>query len=296
MKRLFFIIGISSFFLSTYAQEESVTMDFGSLNLSEEQNRKIESAFIMMDAVQKAGNYIESLSDLLTNGKAKLPVGVKKGGYELIVQGIQYDRETQLSTIHATCAFRFKDTGQKIAFEGEAVLTGRNGLVTAGRLVLIAPVRRNIGRSSALDVLEGTAVDFGCEGIESFDAKLAWMVTSDKIIPVDSQGNPTNRPLRVLFETRFNDFDNYLISLNVNQSFTISGLNDILFTLKGATLDQSDTETSSMTHFPENYFPQGDAAAVPLWKGLAVSEASLSLPSFFKKTNSANDERDHPCI
>ncbi|MDR0681614.1 MAG: hypothetical protein LBG15_07195, partial [Dysgonamonadaceae bacterium] len=291
MKRLFFIIGIIFFFQTAYAREESATIDLGSLNLSEEQSKKIDAALTVAEVVKQANKYIESLSDLFTGGEITLPVGIKKGGYELIISEMSLDKPTGKQVIHATCAFKFKDTGQKIAFEGEAILEGKNGLGTAGRLSLIAPVRRNIGRHSALDVKEGTAVTFGCEGIESFDAKLAWTVTSDKIIPVDKQGNPTHQPLSVLFETRFNDFDSYLVSLNVDQTFTISGLKDILFTLKGATLDQSDTETSSMTRFPENYFSQGNTETLNLWKGLAVSEATISLPTFFKKSESSGNER-----
>jgi hypothetical protein len=201
------------------------------------------------------------------------------------------DKPSGKPVIHATCAFRFKDTGQLIAFEGQAILEGDKGIGTAGKLTLIAPVRRNIGRESALIVREGSSAGFGCDGIESFDAKLAWLVTSDKIVPVNSQGQPTNQPLCVLFETRFSDFDNYLISLDINRSFTINGLKDVLFTLKGATLDQSDLETSPMTRFPGNYFPQGSAETLNLWKGLAISEATVSLPAFFKKPESSGNER-----
>jgi hypothetical protein len=260
-------------------------------NLSVEQQKKMESAFIAAEAVQKAGAYIEALSDLFSNGELTLPVGIKKGDYELIIQKITQDSKTNRPVIHATCAFKFKDTGQKIAFEGQATIEGKKGLGTNGKLSLIAPVKRNIGKESALIVHEGTHVNFGCEGVESFDAILSWIITSDKIIPVTSQGQPTGKPLSVAFNAKFQNFDSYLISLNINQSFAIKGLKDIIFTLKGATLDQSDTETSSMTKFPANYFAQAGGETVKLWKGVAVSEASVSLPQVFKKSESGGNER-----
>jgi hypothetical protein len=276
--------------LSGYSQE-NVTVDLGAMdNLSEEQSRKIASAFAAMDAVQQANRYVASLSDLLSDGELSLPVGIKRGDYELVVQKIYLDK-TGKPRIYATCAFRFKDTGQKVAFEGETVLESVSGLGGVGKLNLIAPVRRDIGKESVLVVREGTGAAFGCEGVESFDAKLSWMVTSDKIIPLDNQGNPNNQPLCVHFETQFDNFDSYLVSLDVNRSFAIQGLDGFFFTLKGATLDQSDTETSPMTRFPESYFRQGGDAALKLWKGLAVSEASVSLPTFFKKPSSGGDER-----
>jgi hypothetical protein len=275
---------------SGYSQE-NVTIDLGSVdNLSEEQNRKVAAAFSAMAAVQQADRYVESLSALLSGGELALPVGIKKGDYELVIQKIYLNKAGKPS-IYATCAFRFKDTGQKIAFEGEAALESVSGLGGAGRLSLIAPVRRDIGKESALVVLAGTGASFGCEGVESFDAKLAWMATSDKIVPLDNQGNPTNKPLCAYFEAHFDNFDSYLVSLEVNQSFAVQGLEGFVFTLKGATLDQSDTETSSMTRFPEGYIRHGGDDALKLWKGLAVAESSVSLPSFFKKTNSGGNGR-----
>jgi hypothetical protein len=269
-----------------------ISVDLNAIdNLPTEKTDKIASAFVMMDAVQKAGSYIQTLSDLFSNGELPLPVGIKKDGYELIIQKININEETGKARIFASCAFKFKDTGQRIAFEGKALIESKTGPGTAGKLSLIAPVRRNIGKESALIVHEGTSVSFGCEGIESFDALLSWIVTSDKIVPVDTAGNAVNEPLYVSFEARFHDFDSYLVSLNINRSFAVKGLKDIVFTQKGATIDQSDTETSSMTRFPDNYFPQANPETVNLWRGMAVSEASVTLPPVFKKPGSENDGR-----
>jgi hypothetical protein len=216
-------------------------------------------------------------------------VGIKSesGGYELIIHEIFQPDINAKSIIYATCAFRFKDTGQRIAFEGQAVVEGKNGVGTAGKLTLIAPVRRDLGKHSTLIIREGTSVSFTCEGIESFDAHLAWAVTSDKIIPVSAHGNPlTGQSLGAAFDARFEDFDSYLVSLNINRSFMIKGLKDIIFTLKGAVIDQSDTENAGMMRFPVDYFGQSDPAMQKLWKGVSISEASISLPPFFKQPDS----------
>ena len=47
--------------------------------IQQEKKDKINAAFTAMDAVKKAGAYIESLSDLFGNGEVTLPVGIKKG-------------------------------------------------------------------------------------------------------------------------------------------------------------------------------------------------------------------------
>ena len=293
MKKLFTIIILLVFCFYLQASLEGAgEVDLSKIEQAQiEQSDKIDAAIAAMEAVQKAGAYIESLTDLFSNQKLTLPVGIKNGDYELIVQQIKNDKQTGRAILYATCAFKFKDTGQKIAFEGQIAVNGRNGFGTSGQLALIAPVQRKMGKQATLVIREGTAVKFGCEGVESFDAKMIWMLTSDKIIPTDSKGNPTNKPIAVAFDATFHNFDSYLVSLNINQSFMIKGLTDVVFLLKGATLDQSDTETSAMTKFPEQYFAQPTEEEIKLWKGVSITEASVSLPQIFKKQGSAGDER-----
>ncbi|MDR1667574.1 MAG: hypothetical protein LBS03_07790, partial [Bacteroidales bacterium] len=242
--------------------------------LQAEGSEKIEAAFTVMKAVQEAGRYIESLSDLFGDGEMTLPVGIKKGDYELIVRKITYDEQADRSYIDASCAFRFRDTGQKIAFEGRVEILGKNGLGTRGELLLIAPVRRDMGKTATIIIHEGSRVRFGCDGIEDFGVRLSWMITSPHIVPTDPNGTPVQTPIAATVESYFEDFDHYLLSLSVNRSFLFNGLKDIIFTIKGATLDQSDTETSAMTVFPEAYLSSGDE--FQLWKGVAVPEMSVS--------------------
>jgi hypothetical protein len=253
--------------------------------LQRENEEKIQSALVVAEAVKKAGALINSLADLSLNGEVSLPVGIIKGDYMLVVQQIAYDEKTSQPYIYASCAFKFKDSGQPVAFEGRVPLNGQNGLGASGELSLIAPVIRKIGNTSAIIIRSGTSLHFGCEGVESFDAKMTWLITSGNIIPVDKAGNPENTPIAVEFDATFRNFDTFLVSLDINKSFTLKGLDDIIFTLKGATLDQSDLETSPMSTFPDNYFAGNDERQ--LWKGLSITEASVNLPAIFKRPDSS---------
>jgi hypothetical protein len=211
----------------------------------------------------------------------------REGGYELVVHKIDKTNDKNRKIIYATCAFTFKDANQRVAFEGQAEIKGQNGFGTSGKLTLIAPVQRKIGQQSVLVLREGTSVSFGCGGIEGFDAHLSWIVTSDKIFPVTAAGvKREGEKLGVHFDAHFEDFDSYLVSLNIDKSFAVKGLDDIIFTLRGAAIDQSDTENAGMMQFPPDYFGNSDAATRNLWKGVAVSQASVSLPSFFRKQGS----------
>jgi hypothetical protein len=257
--------------------------------IQQEKKSKIDAAFAAMNDVRKAGAYIESLKDLFGNGELTLPVGIKKGGYELIIQKIIYDEKERKNQIYATIAFQFKEDGQKIAFEGYADIEGQKGLGTKGSLELIAPVKRSLGNKAAIVFNEGTKANFGCDGLEAFYAKVSLIITSDKIIAVDQKGKPSNQPVTASFDAMFRNFDDYTVSFTIDKSFCIKGLQDVIFSLKGATLDQSDSETSAQVKFPGNYFSGQDAEALKLWRGVAVTSASVSLPAIFKKQQASKD-------
>ena len=269
-------------------------------NTTTEQQAKIDSAFAAMEEVQESDNYVKSLKELVIDGIIPLPIGIKggNGGYELIVHKIKNGGDGR-NVIYATCAFSFKDAtndkNSRIAFEGWAEISGQKGLGNTGKLTLIAPVQRKIGNHSAIIIREGTQVTFGCGGIESFDAKLAWLITSDKIIPVNANGEQqSGQPIGVAFDAHFDDFDSYIVSLDIDQYFTFKGLDDVVFGIKGVTLDQSDVENSALTKFPPDYFganTEADPELKKLWKGVSIAEASVALPSFFKRGNVGSQDQ-----
>jgi hypothetical protein len=164
-----------------------------------------------------------------------------------------------------------------------AEIEGQKGLGTTGYLKLIAPIKRDMGDQATLIVMDETQVNFGCEGIESFDAKLGLVLTSDKIIAVNDDGIPTKKPISTKFETSFASFDQFTASFTIDNSFMFKGLDDVIFTLKGAVIDQDDLTTPSSIQFPENYFSGDNNAELKLWRGISISEASVALPKALKK-------------
>lgn len=281
-------VGVSNLFAQENADESRLLLQ-SVVQSDPAAQKKIDAAFGAMEAVQKAGAYVESLQELFSDGIVTLPVGIKKGDYELIIQRIKFDGETGKTRIYASCGFKFKDTGQRVAFDGWTTLEGQKGIGTSGSLELISSVKRDIGKQLAVVFNSGTAAHFGCEGIESFFAKINVIVTSDKIKTVDKEGKPTGKLLATSFETAFHNFDQYVVSFGFEKSFTFDGAKGMIFTLKGATLDQSDTENSAQTAFPDAYFTSASSDEKNLWKGISFSEASVALPPIFKKPKNGND-------
>jgi hypothetical protein len=258
--------------------------------------KKVEAAFVAMETVRQAGAYIDALSDLFDGGIITLPVGIRKGEYELIIREISYNKETDKNRVLASCAFKFKENGQPIAFEGHVDIEGQRGMGTTGSLALVTPVIRNMGSELTLIFNQGTRVNFGCEGVESFYARMDLLVDSVKIKPVDATGKPTGGWLSASFEGYFDDFDNYSVGFDFNQSFGFKGLDGFIFTLKGATLDQSDVFTPATARFPEGYGVDGDETIRNLWKGIAITSATVTLPGFFSKPGVRLEENETPSI
>lgn len=257
---------------------------------------KIDAAFAAMETVQQAGAYIDALSDLFESGETALPVGIRKGDYDLIIREVLYNKETGKNRVYASCAFKFKESGQKIAFDGYADIEGQKGLGTSGALELITPVRRDMGNDLTLIFNKGTKVNFGCDGVESFYARMDLLADSVKIKPVDANGKFTGGWLSSSFEAYFDDFDNFSVTFAFNLSFGFAGLDGFVFTLRGATLDQSDEFTPATARFPEGYGVEADETVRNLWKGVAITEASVTLPGFFSKPGSTHDGDQAPSM
>ena len=266
---------------------DAVSMLLESVNMTEEQKNRYDAAVNAYNDIKKLGNVVNSLSDLLKNGILSLPCGIeqknKSDGYTLCIRSIESD-ENGDSWIMVSCVIPFKEKNGNvmIAFDGKAKIEGENGLGTAGELELVAPVSREIGKTT-LVFNSGTKVAFGCDGFEKVLAKMSFAITSNSIKAVDASGKPQGR-IKIDMETVFENFDDFSVSLDVSQRFKFEGLDDFTFLLKGATLDQSYTSTSTMVKFPIGYFDNKTESDKKQWRGLAITQAEVELPGFMGTT------------
>lgn len=63
----------------------------------------------------------------------------------------------------------------------------------------------------------------------------------------------------------------------------IDGLDGFIFSLHGATLDQSYTTTSPMVKFPAGYLASNTEADRNMWRGVAISQAEVVLPGYLSQ-------------
>ncbi len=263
----------------TNGATDSVSKLLDSLNLNDDQKRRLEGAMSVYESVKAMGNTVKSLSDLFTKSELSLPVGIGDADKYLICISEIVSDDQGRSHLKASCIIPLSDNGQKLAFDGDAIVEGQNGVGTKGRLQLTAPCERKMGNESSVIFKTGTAVEFGCDGFEKLSAKIAFALKSNSIQTIDGSGKPSGR-LRADLSADIVDIDDYTVSFGFDKQFIVKGLNDYIFQLNGATLDQSYTSTSAMVQFPENYFSGGTDDDRNMWRGVAVTQAEVTLPEF----------------
>lgn len=258
---------------------DAVSKLLDSLNLNDDQKRRLDGAMSVYESVKAMGNTVKSLSDLFTKSELSLPVGIGDADKYLICISEIVSDDQGRSHLKASCIIPLNDNGQKLAFDGDAIVEGQNGVGTKGRLELTAPCERKMGNEASVIFKAGTAVEFGCDGFEKLSAKIAFALKSNSIQTIDGSGKPSGR-LRADLSADIVDIDDYTVSFGFDKQFIVKGLNDYIFQLNGATLDQSYTSTSAMVQFPENYFGGGTDDDRNMWRGVAVTQAEVTLPDF----------------
>lgn len=255
---------------------------------SPEAKKRADAAKATFEKIKQASNYIGSISDLFKNKEIPLPVGVKSESnhYTICIEQFYRDDTNGDSRhyIKAVCVIPLSGDGKNnLAFDGIVQLEGDYGIGTHGKLSLIQNVEMPLGDESSVVFCEGSAISFACGGFESADVNLAFVVKSDKIYTVNNNGEPKGR---VMFETdaHFADFDDFVLSLNVQEKIRIKGLDGFTIELHNLTWDQSSVRTPATVQFPNDYFTGTNLDLNKnVWQGLAIGKASLSMPAFFSK-------------
>lgn len=264
----------------TQSSDEAQNVE-ASLNLSPEVESRMGNALAAFEKMKQAGRYISSIADLIKGTQMPMPVGIKSGTYTICIEEVYVDSVANVEKLLAKAICIIPVIGGKsLAFEGVAQIEGDNGMGTQGRLELIGPIEKKLGKESSIVFREGTSVLFGCDGFKEVDANLAFILKRDKIYCVDDGGRNTGK---LMFDarTRFSDIEDFSIDINSVKSFRIDGLDGFTFTLNNLILDHSSYSTPATADFPTNYFRGGDAEeSRKKWQGLAISGASVTLPDF----------------
>ena len=265
-----------------------------SLNWSTETTSRVGSALVAFENMTKAGRYISSIAELIKNKQMPMPVGIKSKTYTICIEEVYVDSLTdgEKLLIKAVCVIPILG-GKSLAFEGTARIEGDNGVGTQGKLELIAPIEKKLGKESSIVFREGTSLTFGCDGFQEVDANMAFILKSDKVYSIDKSGRKTGK---LMFDarTRFSDIEDFSIELNAEKSFCFDGLDGFTFSLNKLVLDHSAYSTPVTADFPSGYFGGADAEeSRKQWQGLAIHKAKVTLPNYMAN-DSTNGQKERP--
>lgn len=250
--------------------------------ITPEQQSRLNHASNVYQMVKDAGNYITSTSKIFTEKELPLPVGVQPEGskYCICIEEIYRDSLSwaEIQYIKAVCVIPLHE-GDSIGFEGIVRIESNGGVGDRGKLALIAPQKIPLGSESSIIIDAGSSVSFDCNGFREVQANLTFNLNSDRVYCVDDSGKRIGA-LSLSTSTTFTDINDFMVTFNSNDRLGIDGLDGFSIAFNGVTLDHSYDKTPTIVNFPTGYFSNNDDVNLKAWRGVALSRAKVTLPSF----------------
>jgi len=133
----------------------------------------------------------------------------------------------------------------------------------------------------------GTYINFDCEGFKEMGLGGHVIMSRDWVIPTDEfgvplttpNGSPGNTPrVNAGFQVIAQDFNDVMVSVDIEDPFVLTSWQDMSFSLTNATLDMSSYRNP--TDIPYD---------VPdmIWEGVYIENISITLPEPFKRSCSS---------
>ena len=236
-------------------------------------------------------SFIKNLKDLKKKGII-CPVGIGDETYSILIEQIKLSKNNT-ATSNVYFAYTFKKDNTKIAFHGnELPFKPNGGFGGDASLELVAPFKIKLNNDIAIRFKNGTKLTYNCNGFKNVDAKID-LIFSNKFIAVDKEYKPIqNQNVTISADISFTNFEDFLVQLDINKSFMIKGIKDIVFNLKKTIVDMSDERTPEIS-FPQNYessdFIEGNKNQ---WKGLYIKSASIVLPKQLHKKHTKTSKKE----
>jgi|GEM_PF-1452196 len=139
---------------------------------------------------------------------------------------------------------------------------------------------------------EGTFINFDCEGFKEMGLGGRVLLSRDWVIPTDEfgvpltapNGSPGNTPrVNAEIDIIAQDFNDIMLTVDIEDPFVITKWQDMSFALKNATLDMSSYRTPAALADVYNI-------TEPEWEGLYIENIAITMPEPFKRSCSSFSE------
>lgn len=226
--------------------------------------------------VARSGNMISKLS---SNRQVKHPVGLgsPSSPYSIVIDRIELTDRGGFMDVSA--AIPIPGSDKPLCFRARRVpFSASGGFSGSARMELVSEVRTSlVGGMDIVIPKDGkTFVEFDCDGFKQMGLSADLLFRSDLLVPVG--GGRENRVTAHL-ETVVKDANDIMASISMSP-FAVKGLDGFTFTVKEASIDQSDYNNFAGFKFPRNYNNMLYASQPTLWRGVFLKRVDVTLPGY----------------
>ena len=250
-------------------------------------------------AIESSNSYTEFLN---TDDLMELPVGIKKTMNNIeytiaISSAVFHENYAEITAFARIKSIKGQDlifgvSGLKFSFEGgfekgaTLALLGDFAFPIPGKAVSLV-LKGGLNMANGQMASNSTYITIDCEGFKELFVNADLEFSQDIFIPCNEKGDKIeNEKLRTNLNLQVTNVADILIGIDIPK-FQIKGLDDVVFTVRNAVFDFSDTKNDVSMTFPQGYeskyltFP-----SLNLWQGVYIRELEVLIPRSFKKTGS----------
>jgi hypothetical protein len=225
--------------------------------------------------IEEKGRLVNTLSE---DDLSELPVGIARqvGGTTIII-AIDSAKRNRHGWFFSACAsITLPGSTKPIAFRIRNVAFNDNGLAGTTQMKLLLAAEQRFDISSKVDIklpADGhNYIEFDCDGFKAINLKGEFIFYKGFLEPDEDTGLDE---VKATFEVNTGDLNNILASVSITP-FKISGLDELSFEVRNATVDYSDIVNPSGFSFPQDY-QQAYGDDIKLWRGFFLQDVIIRL-------------------
>jgi hypothetical protein len=243
------------------------------------------------DAGTRIINYISSLcKDIEEKGKlvntltendfSKLPIGIARevGGATIVIAIDSAEWTVNGWFFNAYASITFPGTTNPVAFYARNIAFNKTGYAGTNQIRLVLAATQRFAVNDKLDInlpADGhNYIEFNCDGFKAINLKGEFIFSDGFLVP-DERAASNATEVTATFEINTSDLNNIMASVSITP-FKISGINELAFEVKNATVDYSDIVNPSGFSFPQGY-QQAYGEDIKLWRGFYLQEVNVRM-------------------
>ncbi len=261
---------------------------------AETQASQVQAISFLEKVAGESGGLGRLMTRLSGLEKVKFPVGIRDTVAEGIVvmvaiEGIMFtDSFATLRNLFMGIEYsRYPDN--PLIFGAPEIAYSRTGGFRRATLGLIGDFAIPINENNEMLLIlkgfnpatgKGCVASIGCDGFESIQLASTLYLSRKLVEPVAPDGTPQDGYVHADLDGYFDSLDDWSGGVSFQQSFKVRGISQLIFSLREARFDASETVTDPSIHFPKNYFADPSNANPAQWQGLYIGQIDFSLDQF----------------